>query len=188
MEVEIELLKAGDRTAWNQAYEILKAISLGVCFSTAPDLTFQDHEDVAIEAITQVLEYVEKADSFEDCKKLVFKISKNRIWDHIRRRDALKRGADRVESMELHEGFDAPDLQANQDEEIANTEAARMLAEALKQIPEQYRKVVEDFYLNGLTQQQTADRHGLKLGSIGVYLDRGLKALNKILKEKGFLL
>jgi DNA-directed RNA polymerase specialized sigma24 family protein len=39
--------------------------------------------------------------------------------------------------------------------------------------------VVEESYLNGLTQQEIADKLGLKLGSIGVYLDRGLKALKQ---------
>ena len=62
-------------------------------------------------------------------------------------------------------------------------ENALILAEALKGVPEQYRKVVEDFYLKGSTQQEIADRHGLKIGSIGVYLDRGLKALRENLPE-----
>ncbi|NBU11501.1 MAG: hypothetical protein EBS84_21255, partial [Proteobacteria bacterium] len=71
MDVEIEQLKTGDRLAWNRAWEILYAISLSVCCSTPSALNHQDHEDVAVEAITEVVEYIEKVGSFEECKKLV---------------------------------------------------------------------------------------------------------------------
>ena len=63
-----------------------------------------------------------------------------------------------------------------------------MVRAALKQVPEQYRIVVEEFYFNGLTQQEIADRHGLKIGSIGVYLSRGKEALRKFLPEDELLL
>lgn len=184
MDVEIEQLKAGDRIAWNRAWEILYAISLSVCCSTASTLNHQDHEDVAAEAITEVVEYIEKVDNFEDCKKLVVTISKNRLLDRFRSRATEKHGAGKVESLEQKEGFDAIDpSQQRPDALVLMGENALILAEALKGVPEQYRKVVEDFYLKGSTQQEIADRHGLKIGSIGVYLDRGLKALRENLPE-----
>ena len=58
-------------------------------------------------------------------------------------------------------------------------ENAMILKRALLEVPEQYRRVVEEFYLKGLTQQEIADKLRLKIGSIGVYLDRGLKALKQ---------
>ncbi len=187
VDIGIEQLKAGDRNAWNRAFEILYAISLSVCCASATGLNHQEHEDVAIESITQVMDYVEKVDSFEDCKKLVVTISKNRLLDHFRQRSTEKHGAGRVESLEQKEGFDAVDpTQERPDVAVINGERALLLAEALKQIPEQYRKVVADFYLKGLTQQEIADKHGLKIGSIGVYLNRGLEALHKILPKDGW--
>lgn len=184
MDVEIEQLKSGDRIAWNRAWEILYAISLSVCCSTASTLNHQDHQDVAAEAITEVVDYIEKVDSFEECKKLVVTISKNRLLDRFRHRGAQKRDGNLTESLEAKEGFDAADATQQQpDALVLIGENALILAEALKKVPEQYRKAVEDFYLKGSTQQEIADRHGLKIGSIGVYLDRGLKALRENLPE-----
>ena len=174
---------------WNRAFEVLYAISLSVCCSSAPDLNHHEQEDVAVESIKQVVDYVEKVNSFEECKRLIVTISKNRLLDRFRQRASQKHGAGLVESLEQHEGFDAQDLDQEQpDATVTIGEMALLLAEALKQVPEQYRKVVEDFYLKGHTQQEIADRHGLKIGSIGVYLDRGLKALKKVLPKKELLL
>ena len=183
-DIDIAQLKTGDRPAWERAFEILYSIGLSVCCASAPDLNHHDHEDVAVESVTQVVNYVEQAGSFEECKRLVVTIAKNRLLDRFRQRATQKHGAGRVESLEQQEGFDAPDPgQQTPDVHVLNGEWGLMLAAGLKQIPEQYRKVVEDFYLNGLTQQEIAERHGLKLGSIGVYLDRGLKALEKVLPK-----
>jgi RNA polymerase sigma-70 factor, ECF subfamily len=189
VDVEIEQLKTGDRTAWNRAFEILKAISFSVCCASAPDLNHHDHEDVAAEAITEVVEYIEKVSSFEECKRLVVTISKNRLHDHFRQRSTQKHGAGKVESLEAKEGFDAVDPRQQQaDATLILGERGAVVRAALKQVPEQYRKVVEEFYFNGLTQQEIADRHGLKIGSIGVYLNRGLEALHKLLPKDELLL
>lgn len=180
MEVEIEQLRANDRTAWNRAFEVLYAISLSVCCSTASTMNRQDHEDVAIEAVTEVIDYVERVGSFEECKRLVVTISKNRLLDRFRSKATVKHGAGQVESLEQQEGFEAVDHNQRQpDALVLAGENAMILKRALLGVPEQYRLVVEEFYLRGLTQQQIADRLGLKIGSIGVYLDRGLKALKQ---------
>jgi RNA polymerase sigma factor (sigma-70 family) len=178
VEVEIEQLRANDRTAWNRAFEVLYAISLSVCCSTASTMNHHEQEDVAVEAVEEVIGYVEKVNSFEECKKLVVTISKNRLMDRFRSKATVKHGAGQVESLEQQEGFEAVDINQQQPDALALAgENLMILKRALLGVPEQYREVVEDFYLKGLTQQETADKLGLKIGSIGVYLDRGLKAL-----------
>ena len=188
MDVEIEQLRTGDRTAWNRAYEILYAISLGVCCSSAPSLNHHEQEDFAGEAIVEIVEYIEKVSSFEECKKLVVTISKNRLKDHFRKLASQKHGDNKVDSLELHEGYEAPDAAESPDLVATNSERALLLVKALNQVPVQYRVIVDDFYLKQLTQQEIADRRGLKLGSIGVYLSRGLEALKKVLPEDELLL
>ncbi|NDJ15117.1 MAG: sigma-70 family RNA polymerase sigma factor [Acidobacteriia bacterium] len=189
VDVEIEQLRTGDRTAWDRAFTILKAISLSVCCSTAPDLNHHDHEDVAIAAITAVVKYVKEGKSFEECKKLVVTISKNRLNDRFSHDSTEKRRNDLGESLEAKEGFDAADpAQELPDVAAMKGERAAMVREALKQIPEKSRKILEDSFFNDLTQQEIADRHGLNLKTIGATKDRGLQALAKVLKKKQFML
>jgi RNA polymerase sigma factor (sigma-70 family) len=180
VDVEIEQLRTGDRTTWDRAFEVLYAISLSVCCSTASSMNHHEQEDVAIEAVTEVIDYVERVNSFEECKRLVVTISKNRLLDRFRSKATVKHGSGQVESLEQQEGFEAVDAaQPRPDALVLAGENLMILKRALLGVPEQYRRVVEESYLNGLTQQEIADKLGLKLGSIGVYLDRGLKALKQ---------
>lgn len=185
MDVDIEQLKAGDRIAWSRAWEILYDLSMKVCYLAASDLNHQDHEDVAAESITEVMDYVSGVGSFEECKKLVVTISKNRLIDLFRRRSAQKRPPGKPLSPEDPVVINIVDPnQERPDVAAMKAERALILTLALKQIPEQYRKVVEDFYLKGLKQQEIADKHGLAIGSIGNYLQRGLEALHEILPKE----
>lgn len=180
MEVEIEQLRANDRTAWNRAFEVLFAISLSVCCSAAPSMNHHEQEDVAVEAVEEIYDYVGKVNSFEECKRLVVTISKNRLLDRFRSKATVKHGAGQVDSLEQLEGFEAVDANQRQPDALMLAgENLMILKRALLGVPEQYREVVEEIHLKGLTQQETADKLGLKIGSIGVYLDRGLKALRQ---------
>ncbi len=184
MDVEIEKLIKGDRPTWDRAYQILFAISLGVCCTTGSSLNHQEQEDFAGEAITEVIEYIEKVDSFAECERLVGSIARNKLLDHFKKLASQKHGENKVDSLELHEGFDTSDpTQQQADVATMNGETALLLTEALNKVPPKYRAVVSDHYLHGLTHQEIADKHGLKVKSIGVYMDRGLKALRRVLPK-----
>jgi len=45
--------------------------------------------------------------------------------------------------------------------------------------PEQ-RALLADFFLHALSYEQIAAKHGLAMGSVGVYLKRGLEALRRV--------
>jgi RNA polymerase sigma factor (sigma-70 family) len=184
MDIDIEHLRKGDRETWFRAFEVLYTISMSVCCSNAASLSHQDQEDVAVEAITKLCDYVAKVNNFDECKKLIVTITKNSLRDRFRQLATEKHGAGKVHSLEQQENFDAPDDNAGQPDEIAmDAEWALLLSRALNQVPERYQKVVSAFYIEGLTHQEIADRHGLKIGSIGVYVERGLQALAKALQK-----
>lgn len=146
-----------------------------------------EKEDVAVESITQVMDYMGKVGSFEDCKKLAATITKNRLRDLFRKRSTVKHGSGRIESLEQQEGLDPENKnESSPDELVADADSARILKGALQQVSEHYRNVVQGVYLEGLTHKEIAERHGLKIGSIGVYLSRGLEALHKILPKDGW--
>ena len=145
MEVEIDQLRTGDRTAWNRAFEVLYAISLSVCCSTASTMNHHEQQDVAMEAVVEVIDYVEKVNTFEECKRLVVTISKNRLNDRFRSKATVKHGSGQVESLEQQEGFEAVDAtQPRPDALVLLGENAMILKRALLAVPEQYRRVVEE--------------------------------------------
>ena len=46
-------------------------------------------------------------------------------------------------------------------------------------------EVLSDFYLHGLRYEEIARKHGLAVGSVGVYLKRGLEAIRRIWGHDG---
>ena len=46
-------------------------------------------------------------------------------------------------------------------------------------------EILSDFFLDGLRYEQIAERRGVAIGSVGVYLKRGLEAMRRIWVREG---
>ena len=57
---------------------------------------------------------------------------------------------------------------------------ADLLAEVQSELKADQRAVLGDFFLHGLSYEEIARKHGLAIGSVGVYLKRGLEAIRKL--------
>ena len=72
---------------------------------------------------------------------------------------------------------------------------ADLLDQVRAELKPELRDSLTDFFLHGLTYEQIASKRGVAVGSVGVYLKRGLEAIRKqalrhprLLKElEGFL-
>jgi DNA-directed RNA polymerase specialized sigma24 family protein len=64
--------------------------------------------------------------------------------------------------------------------ELGQEELAGLLGELQRDLPTQQRAVVADFFLEGLSYEQIATTHGLAVGSVGVYLKRGLETIRRL--------
>lgn len=192
MSISIEDLRRNDETAWEEAYSSLFSISMRVLSPYFDELDHQAMEDIAQVSLIEAMDYLRKPEGiseFKQLEKLVFQITKNRIQDAFRKRDAVIHGGGKLESLEAKEDHDAEDLNfETAPEQLQREESKAIIDKALAQIHQKYAKVVEDLYFNGFSQQKTADRNGLQLGSIGPYKTRGLEALFDFLKKDGFLL
>ena len=185
----LEQLKAGEDAAWEEAYACFYALIVNVLGSRFNDVPQGDLEDVAIEAITKLInKCVETAESIEELKRLVVEIAKNHLRDLLSKQKTAKRGGGEVDSLEAQpEGTQFKSGASTPAEHAVAAERAFLVNEAVSQLPEKYREVVQDFYFRGLKQQEIADQRGLKIGSIGVYLSRGMEALEPILKNMELL-
>lgn len=185
MEFTLEQLKVGDRPSWDLAFNCFYGLVVNVLSGGTNSICHADLEDIAIESITKLIEsYVDKATSLEELKKLVITIAKNQFKDLLERLKAKKRGSGAVESLQDQpEGTDFASSSQSPDQDAQTAEISILVNEALNQIPEKYRDVVKDRYLLDMTQQEIAQKRGLKIGSIGVYINRGIEALEPILKK-----
>jgi len=139
---------------------------------------------VAIETLEELVDKVREVERVEELKALVASIAHNRSVSRLRERFAKKRGAGKTESLEV--------LQSNEGDPIelpggmsplaalAQTELASLLTEVQRELNQDQRAVLSDFFLHGLSYEDVAKKRGLAIGSVGVYLKRGLEAIRKL--------
>lgn len=186
----LDQLKTGDRIAWDRAFKYFYGVILNtISGSTGTLISMEDIEDIAIQAITRITEnYLDVENSIDSLKRLVVTTAQNLLKDLVRNRKAEKRGAGMVDSIEDNpSAMNAASDSLSPDQVVARTEEAFIIRQAMSQVSEKYRVIAEDFYFLGLTQQEIADKRGLKIGSIGVYLKRALEVLKPILGKSGRL-
>ena len=192
----LDQLRSGDERAWEIAFKCLYGQAfnwLKTNFASLPDHDLQEvAQDVVIKLIDK---YVATAKSVEELKRLVPTIADSTAKDLISKQDAKKRGRKvtvRIGDINL-EGDDekeeksfkstAPTPEENADQ----IERAYLMKMALDQIPAKYADVLRDSYFLGLKHKEIAEKRGLKIGTIGVYITRGMEELAPILRASNLL-
>jgi RNA polymerase sigma factor (sigma-70 family) len=56
-----------------------------------------------------------------------------------------------------------------------------MIKDTLKSLPEKQQKIIEGFYLRGLTYGEISEMYNIPTGSIGVYLTRAVTKIRSLL-------
>jgi RNA polymerase sigma-70 factor (ECF subfamily) len=117
------------------------------------------------------------------------KILAARLADLLRRYLGAK-GRDVRLERDLEEGFDLSSArldggliapQATPSQQASRREQAVLLADALSQLPDDYREILVLRHLEGLTFPEVAQRMGRSLDSVGKLWMRGLARLRQIL-------
>lgn len=192
----LDQLKAGDNQAWNSAFGCLYGLAFNVLKGINNSLSEADLQEVVRDAIISLIEhYVEKAESIEELKKLVITIAKNKARDLIDKQNAGMRSRAMTESLNATDDSGLPIVseknlvsdEADPADMADQVERAFLLNEALKELPPKQADLLRDYYFAELKQQEIADKHGLKLSSVGGYLNRALESLEKIVRKNKLL-
>jgi RNA polymerase sigma-70 factor (ECF subfamily) len=134
-----------------------------------------DHlaDDLLQETFVRIHQHI---DSLADADRLaawVYQIARNVIHDHYRRSTG--------ESVSLGDAdpADESDCRLNQ----LRCRSAEWLEELIGQLPEPYREAVHLAEIDGLTQQEVADRLGLSLSGGKSRIQRGRAMLRGVLEQ-----
>ena len=63
---------------------------------------------------------------------------------------------------------------------LAEKELAARLQQSLVELKPPLGEILSDFFLHGLRYEEIAKKRGMAVGSVGVYLKRGLEAMRRI--------
>jgi RNA polymerase sigma factor (sigma-70 family) len=180
----LQALQGGDAAAWDAAFSWLWPAAFSAAQVTLQSHLPADVEDVAIEALEELVEKVRGLKSVEELKPLAASIAHHRAVSRLRQHFAAKRGSGKTESLDAvqRENGDAPKATA-MDSPLASLEQ-KELAEALRRLLAELKppqgEILADFFLHGLTYEDIAKKYRVAVGSVGVYLKRGLEAMRRI--------
>ena len=181
---DLHALKLGDETAWDVAFGWLWPTVFAVAQLKLQPYFPSEVEDLAIEALEELVEKVRVVKSAEELKPLAASIAHHRAVSLLRERFAKKRGEGKTESL------DAPTDDGELKHELASgnspladleqRELAQRLGQSLAELKPPLGKILSDFFLHGLRYEEIAKKRGVAVGSVGVYLKRGLEAMRRI--------
>jgi RNA polymerase sigma factor (sigma-70 family) len=182
--LSLPALQQGDPDAWNEAHNYLWPTALAVARLKLEPFLPADIEDVALEALEELVEKVREIKSVAELKPLTASIAHNRAVSRLREHFAKKRGAGQIESLEARQGaeMDFPESMAPDSPLAAleQKELAELLGKTLAALKPPQGEILGDFFLRGLSYDEIAKKQGLAVGSVGVYLKRGLETLRGI--------
>lgn len=191
---DLRALQQGDADAWDQAFRWLWPTAFAVAQLKLQAFLPADVEDVAIESLEELVEKVKEVNQVEELKLLAASIAHHRAVSRLREHFARKRGGGQTESLQARQEADIRDCDpAGGDsplDQLGQAELAELLGKVQTGLKPEQRAIISDFFLHGLTYEEIAAKHDVAVGSVGVYLKRGLEGIRrcgarhpKLLKE-----
>ena len=181
---DLHALQRGDEAAWDAAFGWLWPTVFAVAQLKLQPFLPDEVEDMAIEALGQLVDKVRSVKSVEELKPLAASIAHHRAVSLLRERFAQKRGAGKTESLDVPvddgETKYEPAWEDSPLDSLAEKELAARLQTSLAELKPPQGEILSDFFLRGLRYEEIAKKRGVAVGSVGVYLKRGLEAMRKI--------
>ena len=141
-------------------------------------------EDVAIEALEELVEKMRELKSAEELRPLAASIAHHRAVSLLRERFAKKRGEGKTESLDEPTDDGQTKHEPSSDNSplavLEQSELAQRLGQSLAELKAPLGEILSDYFLHGLRYEEIARKRGVAVGSVGVYLKRGLEAMRRI--------
>src|SRR5438105_9417826 len=188
---DIEALREGDPDAWETLFRWLWPAIYAVAELKLQPFLPGEIEDVAIETLEALVEKVSTVPSVEQLKPLAASIAHHRAVSRLRERFAAKRGTALTQSFESLPSTLTEQIEMTDDGPLAaleEKELAALLAALQAELQPGLRAILSDFFTEGLSYAEIAAKHGLALGTVGVYLKRGLELLRRQRAQHPYLL
>jgi len=170
MEAEAHLLarcRRGDADAWDELFDRHHAAAGRFVFQLASDFTREDVEEVCQEVFLSVILNLNTFQGGSQFQTWLFRIAANKARDYRERQHAAKRGGGQTpislhaEDPETGLTIDPPSATPSPDVELMNVENIELVREALDQVGEPCREIIELRYFGDLSYEELS--HALKL-------------------------
>ena len=189
MEAEAQLLarcRRGDSDAWDELFDRHYAAAGRFIYQLAPDFTREDVEEICQEAFLSVIRNLKSFQGSSQFQTWLFRIAANKTRDYRERRQAAKRGGGQTpisldaEDPDTGLRIDPPSPTSAPDAELMNVERTELVREALDQLGEPCREIIELRYFGDLSYEELSRELQLNPKTVSSRLSKCLDRLEEI--------
>jgi len=185
----VEAIRAGDHSAWSELLSGYQDRLFSVCLRMLGDREMA--ADLTHDAMIRVMENIERYDGRAKLSTWVIRITMNLCLSKLRsekhRRHAslegMAGGRSRGKSGSDRDGapqrFEPADREPGTVSGVESGEQARFVAEALQEIPPEYRAILVLRDVQGLDYEQIAESLDIRLGTVKSRIFRARAALRQ---------
>ncbi len=191
-EPESQLLarcRRGEADAWDELFDRHYAAAGRFIFQLAHDFTREDAEEICQEAFLSVIRNIRSFHGGCQFQTWLFSIAANKARDYGERQRAAKRGGGQT-PISLHAGdsrtglpIDPPSNAPSHDAELLSADNIVLLREALDQLGEPCRKIIELRYFGDLSYEELSRALKLNPKTVSSRLSKCLDRLEEIARK-----
>jgi RNA polymerase sigma factor (sigma-70 family) len=187
--VNLRALQAGDVDAWNEVFHWLWPVALAVA-----QLKLQPHfpreaQDVATEALGELVPKVREVKDVEELRLLAASIAHHRAVSLLHERFANQRSEGKTETLEVVQEANMGDRLGRSSgsplEALENEELTERLGRTIGELSPPVAAVMMDHFINELSYEEIAHRLRIPVSSVGADLKRGLATVRRIWGHRG---
>ncbi|MDB6020375.1 MAG: polymerase sigma factor, sigma-70 family [Pedosphaera sp.] len=188
-EPESELIcrcRQGEAEAWDELFDRHYAAAARFVFQLGHDFTWEDAEEICQEVFLSVIKNLDSFRGGSQFQTWVFRIAANKARDYRQHRQAAKRGGGQTtvslqaEKPEHGLTIDPPSTAPGPDAALMSVERMALLHEALEQLGEPCREIVELRYFGDLSYEEISASLALNVKTVSSRLSKCLDRLEGI--------
>ena len=174
----LEALKARDEAAWEVAFQHLWPIALRSASASNAFLLPSEVEEVASDAIIELVPRIRALATENDAKALITIIARRRAISCARKKSAAKR--------QLPFDFSADDSTTSSASDLTDMDRCEillLLREALDRLDPTTRLLLMEKHAHGFTYDEISERHSIPVGTLCPKITRALRIVQEHLRQ-----
>ena len=182
----IRRCRQGDSRAWDELFDFHYLPASRFIFQLGHDLSWEDAEEICQEVFLSVIKNLDSFHGRSRFQTWVFRIAANKARDYRQRRQAAKRGGDDItislqaEKPDSGLALDPPTSAPGPDAALMNAERMAQLHQALGQLNEPCREIIELRYFGDLSYEELAQSLDLNPKTVSSRLSKCLDRLEEL--------
>ena|SRR5438445_4165689 len=181
--------RRGEEEAWDELFDRHYAAAARFIFQLGPDLSREDVEEICQETFLSVIKHLDSFHGESQFQTWLFRIAANKTNDYRQRQKAAKRGGGQVpvslDAPDAHTGLalDPPATAAGPDVTLIGAEQCALLREALDQLGDPCREIIELRYFGDLSYEEISFSLKLNPKTVSSRLSKCLDRLEEIARK-----